>query len=311
MCKANDRYWEREIGKEVICKCGKTHYKERRPKPKTCKQCLAEDNLKQLLIDADKAKRKVFRLIGVWQCTSCEIVKPEHKFTKDSRKGACGRCKDCLNRHARNSHQWVTPKENVEQTRLLNLSKKRTDVHLILCPDCDTYEVRKHTKYVRCLCTVCYKKRDARNRHYTFALDNNGINNNIDCECRGKCGAIIPAAYGVKSVWCVPCKDEADTKQRRMKHASERRRRRGGRVHGVAYDPYAVFKRDKWRCYLCNTKTQKKDIYANDAAEIDHVIPLSKGGKDIPSNVKCCCRACNIDKSDKVIAVTGNLFCQL
>ena len=77
MCKANDRYWEREIGKEVICKCGKTHYKERRPKPKTCKQCLAEDNLKQLLIDADKAKRKVFRLIGVWQCTSCEIVKPD------------------------------------------------------------------------------------------------------------------------------------------------------------------------------------------------------------------------------------------
>jgi 5-methylcytosine-specific restriction endonuclease McrA len=184
-------------------------------------------------------------------------------------------------------------------------------VSIIKCADCREYEVKKQSKHVRCLCTSCYSKREARNRHYLFALDNNGINGSIERECRGKCGTVINTAHGVKSVWCTPCKEKAERKQRRMKSASERRRRRGGRVQGVAYDPYAVFKRDKWRCYICNTKTQKKDIYSDNAAEIDHVIPLSKGGKDIPSNVKCCCRACNRDKSDKIIPVVGNLFCQV
>ena len=339
MCKANDRYWEREAGKEVICKCGKTHHKERRAKPKTCKQCLAEDNLKQLLIDADKTKRNIFRLIGVWQCTSCEIIKPESKFHADKNYGARGMCKDCFNRSRRdkwvNNEEWRESKKersNVfyNDNRELLLSKKKeynkanyvyqphkyengdsSLLSVINCPDCGEYEVKKQAKHVRCLCGSCYKKREARNRHYLFALQNNGINNTIDYECRGKCGTVIPAAYGIKAAWCVPCKERSEQKQKRMSHASKRRRRRGGRVHGVTYDPYAVFKRDKWRCYICNTKTQKKDIYSDNAAEIDHVIPLSKGGKDIPSNVKCCCRSCNRDKSDKIIPVVGNLFCQV
>lgn len=339
MCLATDRYWEREIGKELICKCGKTHYKERRVKSNTCKECLAEDRLKQLLIDTDKVKRNIFRLIGVWQCTSCEIIKPESKFWADKNKGAIGKCKDCSNRSRRdkwaNNEEWRDGRNQANKRYCINTKEKRNErqreyrktytpppqpyykegdsvgVVVIKCADCNEYHVSRWTNYVRCLCTVCYKRREARNRNYLFALENNGINNSIDRECRGKCGAVIPTAYGVKVVWCTPCKEKAERKERRMKSASNKRRDRGGRVDGVTYDPYAVFKRDKWRCYLCNSRTQKKDIYANHAAEIDHVIPLSKGGKDIPSNVKCCCRACNRDKSDKIIPVVGNLFCQV
>ena len=30
---------------------------------------------------------------------------------------------------------------------------------------------------------------------------------------------------------------------------------------------------------------------------IDHIIPQSKGGKDVTKNVVCCCHSCNQDKS--------------
>lgn len=35
------------------------------------------------------------------------------------------------------------------------------------------------------------------------------------------------------------------------------------------------------------------------ATEVDHVIPKSKGGTDEPSNLKSCCRACNLSKTVK------------
>lgn len=50
----------------------------------------------------------------------------------------------------------------------------------------------------------------------------------------------------------------------------------------------AVFGRDRNRCQYCD-----------EAAEnIDHVIPRSRGGRHIWTNVVACCRRCNSKKSD-------------
>jgi len=62
-----------------------------------------------------------------------------------------------------------------------------------------------------------------------------------------------------------------------------------------------VFMRDKWKCQLCGCDVDElgdtnKDNYAN----LDHVIPLAKGGHHILSNVQTLCRKCNIIKSDKM-----------
>lgn len=35
-------------------------------------------------------------------------------------------------------------------------------------------------------------------------------------------------------------------------------------------------------------------------ANMDHIIPLSKGGHHVPSNIQTLCRACNIAKKNKV-----------
>ena len=50
-----------------------------------------------------------------------------------------------------------------------------------------------------------------------------------------------------------------------------------------------IFKRDKYKCQYCGISTLELTI--------DHVVPRSKGGMDIPENMVCCCDSCNQDKA--------------
>lgn len=65
-------------------------------------------------------------------------------------------------------------------------------------------------------------------------------------------------------------------------------------------DPYKVFTRDKWTCQECGVSTprSKRGSYDDDAPELDHIKPLSKGGDHSYSNTQCLCRRCNQEKSD-------------
>lgn len=53
---------------------------------------------------------------------------------------------------------------------------------------------------------------------------------------------------------------------------------------------FMVYERDGYRCKKCGRKT-------NDL-EIDHIIPISKGGKTTLDNLQTLCRSCNVEKSD-------------
>lgn len=57
---------------------------------------------------------------------------------------------------------------------------------------------------------------------------------------------------------------------------------------------YDVLKRDNFKCKKCG-------ITAKDGAKlhVDHVIPVSKGGKTTLSNLQTLCDRCNLGKSDK------------
>lgn len=112
------------------------------------------------------------------------------------------------------------------------------------------------------------------------------------------CGVLFDGFKGVKR--CDNCKKEHIKKQKRKARKLRRAKERGARA-GVAFDPIDVFKRDKWKCKMCNCRVQKKDIYKDNAADLDHIIPLSKGGLHVPSNVQTLCRACNSNKSNKLI----------
>lgn len=55
--------------------------------------------------------------------------------------------------------------------------------------------------------------------------------------------------------------------------------------------------RDNYTCQICG-KYMTDEV----GLQIDHIIPISKGGKSIESNLQVLCSKCNGSKSDKVIA---------
>lgn len=59
------------------------------------------------------------------------------------------------------------------------------------------------------------------------------------------------------------------------------------------------------RCVYCRRVLRlrpKSDSFRNLAITWDHVIPLSRGGRNEPDNLVLCCRACNEMKGDRTPA---------
>lgn len=56
-----------------------------------------------------------------------------------------------------------------------------------------------------------------------------------------------------------------------------------------------IMKRDNYTCQLCG-KYMPDEV----GLQIDHIIPISKGGKTITSNLRVLCSKCNSSKSDKI-----------
>lgn len=115
--------------------------------------------------------------------------------------------------------------------------------------------------------------------------------------CRD-CGANI-SDRGLSAVLCVKCADSNARAYRKAWKAGTRLRDRSQRIE--KFDPVEVLERDGWKCHLCGGKTPKslRGTYEPNAPELDHIIPLAKGGEHSRSNTACACRRCNIAKSDR------------
>ena len=61
---------------------------------------------------------------------------------------------------------------------------------------------------------------------------------------------------------------------------------------------FAIFERDHERCKKCGSRHN---------LEIDHIVPISKGGKSTPNNLQTLCHRCNVEKGSTVeYYSTGN-----
>ncbi len=58
-----------------------------------------------------------------------------------------------------------------------------------------------------------------------------------------------------------------------------------------------VFQRDHYRCVYCG-RDMMVDFETFMTIQEDHLVPLSKGGKDVPDNVVIACAVCNSLKHD-------------
>lgn len=61
---------------------------------------------------------------------------------------------------------------------------------------------------------------------------------------------------------------------------------------GVRYSKQNVFLRDQYRCQYCGVDVNKK------TATLDHILPISHGGKTQWENTCCSCMACNSRKGN-------------
>lgn len=64
---------------------------------------------------------------------------------------------------------------------------------------------------------------------------------------------------------------------------------------------YNVLKRDNFTCKMCGAS-------AKDGAKlhVDHILPISRGGKTVMSNLQTLCDRCNLGKSDKIDDISNN-----
>lgn len=79
---------------------------------------------------------------------------------------------------------------------------------------------------------------------------------------------------------------------REMFNKMQRARRAAGRSLGKKRSEYRKFIEAIGRCLSCGI---------TDRLEIDHVVPLVAGGKDIPENWQVLCRKCNAQKAISII----------
>jgi len=80
-------------------------------------------------------------------------------------------------------------------------------------------------------------------------------------------------------------------------NARKSRVRRRARERSVAFEPFTlddVILRDGPDCYICGITTLvSAPPQAFNKAELEHVIPISRGGSHTPDNLRCACSRCN------------------
>lgn len=151
------------------------------------------------------------------------------------------------------------------------------------CAWCGETFVAKRRNRIYCYDTWCrqnaYQSRKANGEpgrvgEFTRACD----------ECGEDFSATYPSAR-----WC--------SKHCANAHWGRVRSRTRGALPSESYADREIFERDKWRCHLCGKKV-RRDAARTDplGATIDHLMPLSLGGADVPANVATAHYRCNNEK---------------
>ena len=69
-------------------------------------------------------------------------------------------------------------------------------------------------------------------------------------------------------------------------------------------DPLMVLARDRWRCQVCgiDTPPHLRGSFADNAPELDHIVPRAAGGEHSYKNTRCSCRRCNYERGGQMSA---------
>ena len=123
------------------------------------------------------------------------------------------------------------------------------------------------------------------------------------------CGAQFLPQYATKKrAFCSDkCEKEQLRRNKRERGGNNTQRAKRLGLPRQYFNEKRILERDKWTCYLCGQPTPPKlrGTYEPNAPEIDHIVPLSKGGAHIKENVACICRRCNGEKGNRTLGEMG------
>jgi 5-methylcytosine-specific restriction endonuclease McrA len=150
----------------------------------------------------------------------------------------------------------------------------------------------KNGKVCSVACRVEYRRR------LSFSQNVKKSNRIGDRICP-ECGEVFFIIYGDKRR--AFCSKECSYKvSRRIGRSSRRAKFKEADYENI--DPLEILTRDNWICQICGVPTpySKRGTVEDDAPELDHIIPISKGGGHTRANTQCLCRKCNHKKSDSL-----------
>lgn len=129
------------------------------------------------------------------------------------------------------------------------------------------------------------------------------------CEAAG-CGEEFIRIVPGQRYCCTKCRTRTgNTSERKLDYDRENARgphRHRARRYGGAFQSFSVLSvldRDGWKCRACGIDTPKgeRGKFSPNAPELDHAIPLARGGDHTPENTQCLCRSCNSAKADRTM----------
>lgn len=220
-------------------------------------------------------------------CGHCKETKPASEFSpqRDRRDGLSGWCKSCRN-------QW---------SRELRKKKPKQPKKIKPCAICGNESL---TKYCSRECELENKRR----KSLVYYAAKKELIERICKECGEKftpeyrnkrrrfCSDRCLRKYlrRKRTRWCAKNFNAANRKRLRLYHGSEWQ---------DYYEPInrkTVFEGDNWRCRICGNHVSESRIWDPLQATIDHIIPISRGGKHTYANVQTACMKCNSAKRDVV-----------
>ena len=133
-----------------------------------------------------------------------------------------------------------------------------------------------------------YKEKPATWRKRCARCGNDYVVRRTKGHPKGACNCPVPLTSAAR---------KARRVAKSMRRAAIRSRKR------ERIDPIEILARDKWRCRICGIDTPKglRGTIEHNAPELDHIVPLAKGGSHTKGNVQCLCRSCNHFKSDSLM----------
>lgn len=239
---------------------------------------LFKQKARQIRCSKDCPSRPVFQKDAPRKCVGCGVQFSRQRWCGDALK-YCSR--DCRFAHLRRQR---------EDKIRARLDQRET------CGRCLSPKNRPGRLCSKCLSTAeANRKALAREEYHR----KNPPKQKACIECGS---AFARIGLGNHKFCSLKCREVRRRSTRRIARLQRKALKRGASI-GEYVNPFKVFTRDGWRCQLCQRRTPKRLRGCQQplSPELDHIVPLSKGGEHSYRNVQLLCRQCNAAKRDSTI----------